>query len=230
MRIGIVSDIHGNAAGLSCALELMGDVDELWCAGDIVEEYRFSNEAVSILRDRDARCVLGNHDIGLLGPHGERARAAGHVDTDLVTWLAAQPLTIDTMVNGHRLIMTHASPCPPHNQYVMPHSPELRRIGEVSADVVVIGHTHRQMMQRVGRPLVVNPGSAGQARDPRNGRQLSYAVLTVTADDVDVSIHDFTVEGVTVEGVTVEGVMVEAVTVETHQGTTLALASAGGTS
>lgn len=220
MRIGIVSDIHGNAVGLSCALEMMGDVDELWCAGDIVEEYRFSNEAVSILRDRDARCVLGNHDIGLLGPHGERARSADHVDTGLVAWLAARPLTIDTTVNGQRLIMTHASPCPPHNQYVMPHSPELRRIGEVAADVVIIGHTHRQMMQRVGRPLVINPGSAGQARDPRNGRQLSYAVLTVTADDVDVSIHDFTVEGVAVEDVTVE----------THQRTTPALAGAGGTS
>ncbi|MET0908349.1 MAG: YfcE family phosphodiesterase [Ilumatobacteraceae bacterium] len=220
MRIGIVSDIHGNAVGLSCALELMGDVDELWCAGDIVEEYRFSNEAVSILRDRDARCVLGNHDIGLLGPHGERARSADHVDTGLVAWLAARPLTIDTTVNGQRLIMTHASPCPPHNQYVMPHSPELRRIGEVAADVVIIGHTHRQMMQRVGRPLVINPGSAGQARDPRNGRQLSYAVLTVTADDVDVSIHDFTVEGVAVEDVTVE----------THQRTTPDLAGAGGTS
>jgi putative phosphoesterase len=223
VQIGIVSDIHGNAAGLCRALDLMGDVDELWCAGDVVEEFRFSNEAVSILRDRDARCVLGNHDIGLLSPHGERARSADHVDADLVAWLAARPLTIDTVIGGHRLVMTHASPCPPHNQYVMPQSPELRRIGEVSADVVIIGHSHRQMVARVGRVLVVNPGSVGQARDPRNGRQLSYAVLTVTADDIDVSIEDFTIPPVIDQSVIDQPVLGE-------QRTTPALAGAGGTS
>jgi predicted phosphodiesterase len=69
MRIGIVSDIHGNVAGLSCALERMGDVDGLLCAGDMVEEFRFSNEVVGTLRDRGARCVKGNHDIGMFAAH-----------------------------------------------------------------------------------------------------------------------------------------------------------------
>ena len=193
MRIGIVSDIHGNAAGLATALALMGDVDELLCAGDMVEEYRFSNETVALLRNRDARCVLGNHDLGILGPHGVRARAADHVDHELVEWLASHPLSIDTVVRGHRLVLTHASPCAPHTQYVMPHSPELKRIREVDADVVVIGHTHKQMVTRVGRPLVVNPGSAGQARDHANGKRLSFAVLDVGAEiSVEsVSITDY---------------------------------------
>lgn len=193
VRIGIVSDIHGNAAGLSCALERMGDVDELLCVGDIVEEFRFSNDAVAILRERDARCVLGNHDVGLLGPLGERARGAADVDDDLVAWLASHPLSIDTVVSGRRLVMTHASPCPPRTQYVMPGSAELKRIRDVDADVVVIGHTHRQMVQRVGRPLVVNPGSVGQARDPHNGRRLSYAVLSID-EDIEVTFDDYTVE------------------------------------
>jgi putative phosphoesterase len=193
VRIGVVSDVHGNAAGLAAALERMGDVDELLCVGDIVEEFRFDNAAVAMLRGRDARCVLGNHDIGLLGPHGIGARSAAHVDPALVEWLAAQPLTIDTVVEGHRLVMTHASPCAPHTQYVLPMSPEMKRIRHVDADLVVIGHTHRQMVHRVGRPLVVNPGSAGQARDPRNGRRLSYAVMQVERDGIEVEIDDYTV-------------------------------------
>ena len=158
-----MSDVHGNAAGLARALERMGDVDELLCAGDIVEEFRFSNETVAMLREREARCVLGNHDIGFLGPHGVRARAADHVDADLVAWLASHPLTIDTIVNGKRLVLTHASPCPPHNQYVLPHSPELKRIAQIDADFVIIGHTHKQMVERVGRaagdqPRLGRPG------------------------------------------------------------------------
>ncbi len=215
MRIGVVSDIHGNAEGLTCALERMGDVDELWCVGDIVEEFRFSNETVATLREREARCVLGNHDTGFLGPHGERARAADHIDPDLVAWLASHPLSIDTVISGQRIVMTHASPCAPHTQYVLPHSPEVKRIGDVDADLVIIGHTHRQMVHRVGRPLVVNPGSAGQARDPRNGRRLSYAVLDVTTAAIDVTIDDYTVE---------------SHQLESHQLTSLASAGPGGTS
>jgi putative phosphoesterase len=192
VRLGIVSDIHGNAAGLATALELMGDVDELLCAGDMIEEYRFSNETIGLLRERGARCVLGNHDLGFLGPHGVRARAAEHIDQELVAWLATHPLTIDTTVDGHRLLLTHASPCPPHTQYVVARSPELKRIGAVEADIVVLGHTHQQMVTRVGRPLVVNPGSAGQARDYSNGKRLSFAVLTTSAGDVDVESVEIT--------------------------------------
>jgi len=192
MRIGIVSDVHGNARGLTAALERMGDVDELLCAGDVVEEFRFENEAVQLLRDRGARCVLGNHDIGLLSAHGARARGAPHVRPELVEYLGAQPRSIDVIVDGQRLVMTHASPCPPHTQYVWPQSPELKRIAEVDADYVVIGHTHRQLVERVGRPLVINPGSVGQARDPSNGRRLSYAVLDTETGTVQ--IDDYTVD------------------------------------
>ena len=74
MRIGIVSDLHCNVAGLSQALDLMGDVDELICLGDSIWEYRFSNEVVRTLRDRGARTILGNHEKGFLGPQGTRAR------------------------------------------------------------------------------------------------------------------------------------------------------------
>lgn len=191
MRIGIVSDIHGNAAGLRAALDRMGDVDELLCLGDVVEEYRFDNDSVAVLRDRDARCVLGNHDIGFLGPDGVRARAAAHVDHDLVAWLGSHPLRIDTVVAGQRLVMTHASPCAPFTQYVLPQSPELKRIAEVDAEYVLIGHTHKQMATRVGTPLVVNPGSVGQGRDHSNGRKLSYAVLDATTGEV--TFDDYTV-------------------------------------
>ena len=55
MRIGIVSDIHCNHEALRVALERMGDVDELLCAGDSVYQFRFSNEVMALLRERGAR-------------------------------------------------------------------------------------------------------------------------------------------------------------------------------
>ena len=39
-----------------------------------------------------------------------------------------------------------------------------RLLAAYSADVIVYGHTHRQLVMRVGRSLVVNPGAAGHRR------------------------------------------------------------------
>jgi putative phosphoesterase len=184
VHIGIVSDIHSNAVGLAGALARMGDVDQLLCAGDLVEEFRFDNEVIELLRDHDARCVQGNHDMGLLSAHGARARAAAHVNPELVQYLAELPTRLELHIGGKTLLMVHASPFAPFNEYVWRHSPALKRFREIEADYVVLGHTHAQMVERVGRALVINPGSAGQARDHTNGKQLSYAVLDTSTDQV----------------------------------------------
>ena len=43
MKLGIVADVHCNIEGLRAALDLMGPIDELICAGDAVYQFRFSN-------------------------------------------------------------------------------------------------------------------------------------------------------------------------------------------
>jgi putative phosphoesterase len=184
VRLGIVSDVHCNADALRLALERMGDVDELLCAGDSVYEYRFSNDVIDLLRERGARYVLGNHESVLLGPQGSRARGAAIVRQDLVEYMAAQPLSYEVDVGGKRLVMVHATPFEPFQAYVFPGSPELQRLANFEADYVILGHTHTQMAERVGRALVINPGSGGDARDLANGRRLSYAVLDTSSGEV----------------------------------------------
>ena len=77
----------------------------------------------------------------------------------------------------------------PRGSYVLPTSSELQRFGEADADIVLYSHTHRQLVRRIGRVLVVNPGSAGVGRNPHNGGQLSCAVLDTVTEEVVV--HDF---------------------------------------
>ena len=184
MRLGIVSDIHCNADALALALRRMGDVDDLLCAGDAMFEYRFGNEVIAMLQERNAHYVLGNHEHVMLDSRGIRAREAPHVRKDLLEWVATRPNSIEITIDGKRLLMTHASPIAPHTQYCYPGSPDLKRFAEVDADFIVIGHTHVQMAARIGKALVVNPGSAGDARDHRNGQRLSYAVLDTSTDEV----------------------------------------------
>jgi putative phosphoesterase len=184
MRIGIVADVHCNHEALRIALDRMGDVDELLCAGDGVYQFRFSNEVMELLRERDARYILGNHEDVLLGKWGERARSADCVRGDELAYMASRPYRLETTVGGKKLVMVHGSPFEPHNEYIYPNSPSIAKLGSIDADYVILGHTHYQMAERVGRVLVINPGSAGEARDARNAFKLSYAVLDTSSGEV----------------------------------------------
>ena len=184
MRLGIFSDIHCNIAGFRKGLELIGRVDEIWCAGDSVFQYRWSNDVVALLRELDARVVLGNHEDTILGRDGVRAIAAPTVDPGLVEWMRAQPYRREGEVDGKQLLMIHGSPWEPWDEYHYPHESIWERAGDLGCDVLIVGHTHFQMGKKYGRCLVINPGSAGDARDPNNEDQLSCAVYDTTIDEV----------------------------------------------
>ncbi|HEX5480874.1 MAG TPA: metallophosphoesterase family protein [Dehalococcoidia bacterium] len=184
MRIGIIADVHCNHQALRIALDRMGPVDELICAGDAVYQFRFSNEVMEILRERDARYILGNHEEVLLGKWGERARAADWVRPDDLAYMADHGSRLETTIGARKLVIVHGSPFEPHNEYIYPNSRSLSRMGEIEADYVILGHTHYQMAERVGRVLVINPGSAGEARDARNAFRLSYAILDTESGEV----------------------------------------------
>jgi putative phosphoesterase len=56
-----------------------------------------------------------------------------------------------------------------------------------SADVIVYGHTHRQLVARVGLSLVVNPGAAGHRRFDL---QPSVARLTIDGGEAAVELME----------------------------------------
>jgi putative phosphoesterase len=186
VKIGIVSDIHCNARGLEEALGLMGDTDALICLGDSIYEYRFSNEVVRLLREHEAEVILGNHEECFFGPLGARARARGGIDPALAAWLASRPHRNALTLAGKRFLLVHSTPWEPRGEYIHPASPQLERFAEAEADFVLYGHTHQQVVLRIAGVLVINPGSAGDARDPRNGGQLSCAVLDTASEEVQL--------------------------------------------
>ncbi len=64
---------------------------------------------------------------------------------------------VEDVIDGVRIVVTHGhqlgSPTPPKLVAAFP-----------DADVIVYGHTHRQLITRAARRLVVNPGAAGTRR------------------------------------------------------------------
>jgi putative phosphoesterase len=190
VKLGIVSDIHSNVAGLQQALAVMGEVDELLCLGDCIFEYRFSNEVVALLQARGAHIIQGNHEEVFFSPAGSRARERAGLDPALMRFLADQPHQRRLQFGNRSVLMVHSTPWEPRGEYVYPHSAKLARFAEADADFVLYGHTHAQIVRQVGQVTVINPGSAGDARDSSNNRRLSCAVLETVTGEVQVIDYD----------------------------------------
>jgi putative phosphoesterase len=179
VRLGIVSDIHCNIAGLREALAVMGPIDELLCLGDSVDRNRFSNAVVALLKDLDARVILGNHDEAFLSEMPNREG----VDMELAAFLAGQPHRRMLTYGRKKVLMIHSTPWEPRGEYIFPHNKKLALFAEAGADYVLYGHTHAHVVSRFGGVLVVNPGTAGEGRDSSDGRHLSCAVLDTATDE-----------------------------------------------
>lgn len=189
MKLGILSDIHANAANLRRALILLRNLgaDAIICAGDLVDGETEGNAAVELIRAQGIACVQGNHDHALsgataaqyaewreqwdeaeLGFHPWQYSQDGLTDESL-NYLRDLPLTHRLELEGKRILVTHASTWD-QDTYCYPNGRRetLARIAdEAAADYVILGHTHMPMAVEVGGVWVFNPGSVDSNRhDP----------------------------------------------------------------
>ena len=66
---GVIADIHGNREALDAALAALDrrGVQRIACLGDVVGYNADPDECVSLVRERRAACIAGNHDLIGLG-------------------------------------------------------------------------------------------------------------------------------------------------------------------
>jgi putative phosphoesterase len=158
-------------------------VDEILLLGDLVYEYRFSDEVISRARREGLRYVLGNHELGYL--KHVAPKTPKNADPKNLDYLRSLPMRIDVDVDGKRICVVHASPFAPYTDYLHSGSPLLRGCADLDADFLLLGHTHVPMAERHSGTLVVNPGSLGESRDPV-ARAVSYAVLDTGSEEVQL--------------------------------------------
>lgn len=74
MRIGILSDIHGNLEALEAVVAELDhqDVEQVICVGDNVGYGPDPDGVVQLLRDREYLSVLGNHEFALFDKRARR--------------------------------------------------------------------------------------------------------------------------------------------------------------
>jgi len=188
MRIGLLSDVHGNLPALEAALDDMPAVDALACAGDVVGYNPWPADCVAAVRERSIPTVVGNHDRAVASGTGFRfnrmaaagvEHARGALDDDALAWLGGLPPE-RTLADG-RVRVVHGHPDDP-DRYTYPDEFSAGMLGDEAA--LVLGHTHVQAHRTYDEGVVVNPGSVGQPRD--GDPRAAYAVLDLSeAEDED---------------------------------------------
>jgi putative phosphoesterase len=186
MKIGIVSDIHAHPQALRRTLEDMPAVDMVLCAGDVISDYRFCAETVDMLRRAQVHCIQGNHETGFFGGRNPDylRKCQREFAPELLDFLASAPLSLAFEAAGAQVLMVHASPWEPFDDYIYPRSPQLARFAQLPYDFVIFGHTHVPMVHQADDVTVINPGSCSQPRD--QDRRGSYAILDLDRRAVEL--------------------------------------------
>lgn len=150
MRLAIISDIHGNLPALEAVLAACEEAkpDEIWCLGDVVGYGAQPDECARLVSERCALCLVGNHDLAVLGEI--EVSAFSPAAAEAVTWTRghAAPETVEFLRGlepadeSREVGLYHASPRDPVWEYVLWVDQAAECMAHQSARVSLIGHSH----------------------------------------------------------------------------------------
>jgi len=181
VRLAIVSDIHANLPALEVVLadaESAG-VDQLWCLGDVVGYGAHPDECASLIAERCALCLVGNHDLAVLGELDDSAFSPAAAAAVRWTRETARPETIEFLRGlepadeSRDVALYHASPRDPIWEYVLWPDQAAECIAVQAARVSLIGHSHVALFFVVTEDRDRGPGQAIELEDVARGAQAS---------------------------------------------------------
>ena len=135
MKVGIMSDSHGNTMAIDAALRQAGRVDHWLHAGDCISDAEY----LQLASDTAVTMVAGNCDWPGTSVPGEALVELG----------------------GHRIFLTHGHTY--GVRYTTDMLAEAA--AENGADIVVYGHTHVVDQTPGEAVFILNPGSVARPRD-----------------------------------------------------------------
>lgn len=201
MRLLILSDIHANICALETVLKDAGQVDSVWCAGDLVDYGTDPHEVISWFRGHDVLCVSGNHDRYLLNilKSGEVEALRGtdkwkwvhdnceKVTPDDVGYLQSLPTHLSLQADGIPYLLQHQMADGAWS-YTMPESIQAYdeywqtwyegNAEDCSERRMIFGHTHRRCVYQLENDRMwLNPGSVSYRRPDDRDKSAHYMII-----------------------------------------------------
>ena len=216
MKLAIITDIHGNEPALKAVLseiDARGDIQEIWCLGDMIAMGPDSNEVLDILFAReDVRMITGNHDEAILSLLSNEGHPESYKHTrEHHEWIASRldpkhaarlkklPRVIEKEVNGIRILGIHYHIEEQKREAHIKDEPFYRILeptlenmelmyGDYPADIICFGHNHPKHLFQDERHIYMNPGALGVSKDDK----ARYGIIDLTKPEATVSIHQVT--------------------------------------
>ncbi len=158
MRYAVISDIHANLEALTAVLEKIDEnrVDKILCLGDIVGYNANPNECLKIIRERNIKCIAGNHDTVATG--SKKPTRFGQRGKKAIYWTRKQlteenrkflkGLHLFEMIDN-RFLIVHGSlhPKPNEDNYLLTEAEVMKSLDALIKDypevkLCFFGHTH----------------------------------------------------------------------------------------
>lgn len=213
MKLAIMTDIHGNELALKAVLhdiDKRGDIDEIWCLGDMIAMGPDSNEVLDLLFSRpDVHMITGNHDEAILSLIADEGHPESYKHTrEHHEWIANRltpehidklnqlPRILEKEVNGTRIFGIHYHieeekrqahiQDEPFYPILEPSLENMKTLfKDYPADIICFGHNHPEHLFQSEGKTYVNPGALGVSK----GEMAPYGIIDVTSAEAVVSIH-----------------------------------------
>lgn len=192
MKIGVLSDIHGNSYALREVLKIarQENIKKLIVLGDIVGYYYFPDKVLEQLADWDYSLIKGNHEVILenimagtiteseirLKYGSGHKKAIENLSTNQLEILSKSPPSLKLDLDNVRFLMCHGSPWD-SDYYLYPYTPRevLDKCNQIGTDFILIGHSHHSFIYKGNDTILINVGSVGQNRNM--GGLASWAII-----------------------------------------------------
>jgi putative phosphoesterase len=195
MKLGLISDIHGNLQALGAVLIALEshNVDFVLCAGDLVCYGANPNEVVNLCKEKNIACVIGNYDDAVAwdkpsvsrkpsSPRNEALKLAAlewtkqNTNQETKTYLKSLPWRLEYRFAEKQLTIFHAG-LDYLDEWVSPHLNESldELSNRVAVDLFILGHTHEAFAHTHRGRRFINPGAVGRSLD--GDTRASFAVL-----------------------------------------------------
>jgi putative phosphoesterase len=190
MRLGVLSDIHGNLVSLDACLadlQAQGGADAIVAAGDLCLDGPKPRKVLQRLEQLGVTCLRGNTDRYLADASGETFEPLGEAQLEWtrqdlgekwVTWLRDLPFALRIGDDDNQLLVVHANP-KTDDEHLWPDADEAtleRLVGDEPATAVAFGHLHLPYVRMWRGKLLVNVASAGLPKD--GDPRACYAIFT----------------------------------------------------
>jgi putative phosphoesterase len=178
-RIGIIGDVHAEAARLEAALLFLttAQVERILCVGDIVDGPGSVDRCCELLQQTEVAVVRGNHDRWLVQDTMRNLPEATQlvdINEEFLTFIKSLLSTQAFETVAGRLLLCHGMGdndmqrlTPDDYGYALEFKDELHAlIRNREFKFVISGHTHRRMVRRFEHLTVINAGTLYDGHSP----------------------------------------------------------------